>query len=96
MRNFVTLFASLVMMASMAQAETTPDDFIGAPVIERGACTDDATRVSGYCWFVVKDGITYLIFHDDQGALFIRRIIPGVGFRTIWHRDGLPVDGTPL
>lgn len=66
----------------------TPRDFHGARVIQHDGCRDQESGDHGHCYLVEQDGI-HLIFHDEEGARFIRRLREdGTGYDTIWHRDG--------
>jgi hypothetical protein len=85
MRYFI--IALLLSFASPGMT-LTPNDLRGAEIIDRDNCRDRESGDHGFCFIVQHDGI-YLIFHDQEGARFIRRMRDdGTGYDTIWHRDG--------
>lgn len=88
MRYFI--FA-LLWFASPAVA-LTPSDLWGAPLVQEAPCRDHESGDQGHCYIVEYNGVTLLVFHDQEGARFIRRVLPGQPYETVWHRDtGAPV-----
>ena len=48
-------------------------------------CTDNATGEHGTCFLSVDEPVFYMTFVQDGEPVFIRRVIPGQPYETIWR-----------
>lgn len=82
------IYLALLLLYPSTGATLAPDDFWEAEVVQHGECSDRESGDHGYCFVMRGDGL-YLIFFDEKGARFIRRIRDDqTGYDTLWHRDG--------
>jgi hypothetical protein len=75
-----------------------PSDLHGQRILEKARCTDSESGEQGRCIVIGVGKALFMVFHDQRGPVFLRRVIPGIPYQTIWHRDrdGPVPSGVPL
>lgn len=91
MRHFA-IALSLALFPSGALAENPDWVRENTQLVRVMPCTDNESGERGTCFLSVDPPVTYMTFVQDGQPVFIRRVVPGQPYQTIWRA---PV-GEPL
>ena len=101
MRNICIALSLSLFLSGTSSAQVTVDpDWILAntELVHVADCTDQESGERGTC-FLSEDGpVIYMTFVQDAEPVFIRQVVPGQPYQTIWRADDSAVEpvGTPL